>query len=279
MELRRIIDDEVVFAQTVRLGSGDGRISVVDKDGHPLSIDKGGRLSKMFDSAAQENKVALIERVNEALAVLTELKVEAFLAFGCLLGAVREGKLIGHDSDADVAYLASSTHPFDIIRESMHLEHQFNERGWRTRRMSGADFKVFAALPDGSQIGIDVFGAFYRGDTFYLMPSVAGKLPKSALVPQSTVELEGVVVAAPADPEALLAVTYGPNWRVPDPSFKFTPSRATTRFLGRRRPRARRCRCRRRPPGRGRSAAGPARGGGSRPGRPPGGPARPRPRG
>ena len=37
--------------------------------------------------------------------------------YGCLLGAVRDGHMIGHDSDADVAYLCEYTHPFDIIRE------------------------------------------------------------------------------------------------------------------------------------------------------------------
>jgi hypothetical protein len=39
-------------------------------------------------------------------------------------------------------------------------------------------------------------------------------------------------VAAPADPEALLAATYGKNWRVPDPSFKYETPRWLSRRLG-----------------------------------------------
>jgi SAM-dependent methyltransferase len=43
-------------------------------------------------------------------------------------------------------------------------------------------------------------------------------------VPLSTVALEGYDVPAPADPEALLALNYGPDWRIPDPSFKYDGS-------------------------------------------------------
>ena len=35
--------------------------------------------------------------------------VEAFLAYGTLLGAVREGRLLGHDSDADLGYVSRHT--------------------------------------------------------------------------------------------------------------------------------------------------------------------------
>jgi hypothetical protein len=34
----------------------------------------------------------------------------------------------------------------------------------------------------------------------------------------------------PAEPEKMLAVNYGPEWRQPDPYFKFPWSRAKVRF-------------------------------------------------
>ena len=67
---------------------------------------------------------------------------------------------------------------------------------------------------------IDVFGAFHVGDTFYQLGARSGSLPRSALLPLSTVTLEVVELAAPADPEAVLEFLYGPGWRVPDPSFQ-----------------------------------------------------------
>jgi SAM-dependent methyltransferase len=63
------------------------------------------------------------------------------------------------------------------------------------------------------------------------MPTVRARLPRSTLVPLSTVELEGRRVPAPANPQALLQATYGDGWRVPDPSFVYRPSRALRRRL------------------------------------------------
>ena len=48
--------------------------------------------------------------IEVVLDALREAGVEAFLAYGTLLGAVREGKLLGHDSDADLGYV-SRAHP------------------------------------------------------------------------------------------------------------------------------------------------------------------------
>ena len=56
-----------------------------------------------------------MERILDAL---HEIGIEAFPAYGTLLGAVREGRLLGHDSDADLGYVSRRTVPVDVIRES-----------------------------------------------------------------------------------------------------------------------------------------------------------------
>ena len=44
---------------------------------------------------------------------------------------------------------------------------------------------------------------------------------------------EGHLLPAPADPDTMLEVSYGPSWRVPDPSFRHLPGREITdRFDG-----------------------------------------------
>ena len=141
--------------------------------------------------------------------------------YGCLLGAVRNGHMIGHDSDADVAYLSAYTHPFDIIRECTAAIRTMKSLGWKVVKMSGANFKVWVPLPDGRRCGIDVFGSFHIGDSFYVTGSLTGTLDRSALLPFGTVTLEGREITAPAKPEEVLAFTYGPKWRVPDPAFHF----------------------------------------------------------
>lgn len=230
--LREHVSERVLFEETVRFGSGQGPVRVVDKRGDALAVDKTGRLVRMFSDSAGANVGQLLDETERLLAVLHEEGgVPSYLCYGGLLGAVRTGHMIGHDCDIDLSYLSSHTQPADIILESYRLERLVRRHGWSTRRMSGDDFKVSAAMDDGTSIGMDVFGSFFVDGVFHLLPETRGVLPHRAIVPLSTVELEGRKVAAPADPEALLAVTYGASWRVPDPAFKFATPESTRRRL------------------------------------------------
>lgn len=230
--VRTLLTGDVLFEGSVHLGDGVGVVSVVNARGKPLTVDKGNHISEMFSDVDEDVKADLVAAVARTLEFMDRNGHEAFLAFGCLLGAVRGGKLIGHDNDGDIVYLARATHPVDIMLESMAIERQFVDAGWETRRMSGADFKLRAKLTGGKTIGIDVFTAFYLDGTLHVMPNVVTALSRDALLPQSTVELEGRVMPAPADPAALLEATYGPAWRVPDPAFKYETARAVRRRLG-----------------------------------------------
>jgi hypothetical protein len=229
--VRRQNTDDQLFAGTVTLGNGEGRVSIVSKFGVPMSIDKGGHLRPQFGRATPEDRAFLAQALADAVKVLHDEGVSAFLAFGCLLGAVRDGQLIGHDSDGDLVYVARSSHPFDVILESMELERSFQDKGWLTRRMSGGDFKLTIPLPDGGYVGCDVFTAFFRGESFYVMPYVRAAITRADLEPLSEITLEGVTIPAPARPEVLLEATYGPGWKVPDPSFAYHPDRQTRRQL------------------------------------------------
>ena len=139
--------------------------------------------------------------------------------------------MIGHDSDADVAWISRHTHPFDIVREARAAERTLRGLGWSVVRMSAANFKVWVPLPTGKRAGVDVFGSFHIGDHFHITGSLRGVLPREAVLPFGTVTLEGVEFPAPADVEAFLAYTYGPSWRVPDPAFHFEHPPENTRMM------------------------------------------------
>ena len=174
-----------------------------------------------FAQRGQATIDSLLDAVQDVLARLTDAGVDAFLAYGALLGAVREGTFIAHDSDADVAYLSKHTTPVDVMRESYALERVMIEAGYWTWRFSAGDFKVIVPDKEGGR-AIDVFAGFVVEDVFYLLPEVASEQfsPRHhrAAGDRRTARPHH---PAPADPEALLAITYGPEWRVPDPSFKF----------------------------------------------------------
>jgi hypothetical protein len=221
-----------LFEGTVRFGRSTAPLALVDDLGNPLSLDKGGRMQRTFDDFAEESRAELIDAAHRVLVDLTEsCDVDAYLCYGGQLGAARSGRMIGHDSDLDLAFLSRYTHPFDIIRESRAAERQMARLGWKVVRMSAANFKIWVPLPSGKRAGVDVFGSFHVNDHFHITGSLRGRLDRDAIVPFSEIELEGVTFRAPADVERFLEFTYGPGWRVPDPAFHFDHPPANVRRM------------------------------------------------
>jgi hypothetical protein len=225
---------ETVFDREVTLGDGRGggagRIHIVNRHGQPLSLDKSWRRVVTFDTRSAEHIEPLMKAIEVVLDALREVGIEAFLAYGTLLGAVREGKLLGHDSDADLGYVSEHAHPVDVIRESFRIQRALVALGFRITRYSALAFKVDVDEGDGVVRGLDVFGGFFMDGHLHLMGEIREPFERSWISPLGTTTLEGRTFPAPADPDRLLTAAYGP-WRVPDPAFKFAPPTTTVRRL------------------------------------------------
>jgi SAM-dependent methyltransferase len=220
---------ETLLNEELTLGPSSERIRVVDAAGEPLALSKWGDLVQPFDSTAGGAIQATIDQTVEVLEVLRqEAGLPAFITYGTLLGAVRDGRFIGHDDDVDVAYLSVHEHPADVARESFGLQRIFRRRGWEVRRFSAGFLQVIFEGPDGKVRHVDVFTCFLVLDRFYQAFAVGADLPRSAIVPLGETTLEGRRLPAPADPDALLEATYGPAWRV---QFKI-PSETRRRIGG-----------------------------------------------
>jgi hypothetical protein len=146
LQVVRHVDQEVVFDEEVTLGEppagGLDRIAVVNERGLPLGIDKSLRLAQTFDTRSAEHVAPLLDSIEEVLGALRKAGIEPFIAYGTLLGAVRGGRLIGHDSDADLGYVSRHSHPVDVIRESFDLQRALADMGYSITRYSGIAFKV-----------------------------------------------------------------------------------------------------------------------------------------
>ena len=222
--------DELHRAE-VTLGSGAGRITVEDPHGNPLGLDKSNRLSRLFTSRSAEHLEPLLDAIGTVVSALEDAGVRAFLAYGTLLGAVRQGDFIGHDSDADLGYVSEHDHPVDASLESFRLQRRLTRMGFEISRYSGLAFKVIVRESDGATRGLDVFGGFLRGGTLYLMGEVGHPFRREWLEPRSEVTLAGRAFPAPHEPERLLVASYGPGWKVPDPAYKFQTPRTVQRRL------------------------------------------------
>lgn len=224
---------QVVYDEEVALGEGGDRIAVVNKDGAPLSLDKSLRLVQTFDSRSEENVRPLLGAIDHVLAGLEAAGIHAFLAYGTLLGAVRDGRLIGHDSDADLGYVSEHDHPVDAIRESFRVQRALVAAGYRITRYSALAFKVDVVESDGHVRGLDVFGGFMRDGYLHLMGEIRTPFRREWVTPLGRATLEGREFPVPADTDRFLAATYGKSWRVPDPAFHFaTPASTHRRFDG-----------------------------------------------
>lgn len=234
IELRDHVTEDVLGSTSVRLGDSDQPISVRNKDGRPLILDKWGRMIVPLDSEGSQQVDELMQHVSALLDALHQkCGVPAYIAYGTLLGAVRNGRLIGYDNDVDLAYVSAHETPVDIARESFRVQRALIDEGWVVRRGSGARLNVRVLMDDGSTRHIDIFTAFWIGETFHTAIDIGCRLERDEVLPLSSVELCGHPMPAPANPAAILAAAYGEGWRVPDPAFRYdSPVWLKRRFSG-----------------------------------------------
>jgi hypothetical protein len=219
------------FQEEVAFGSSDGRIAIVNASGKPLALDKDLRRVQTFDTRTREHVQPLLDAIARVLGALREAGIDGFLAYGTLLGAVREGQLIGHDSDADLGYVSRHEEPADVTRESFAIQRRLVRMGYTIVRYSGAAFKVEVTESDGTVRGLDVFGGFMRDGHLHLMGEIRAPFERDWVEPLGVATLEGREFPVPRDPDRFLAATYGEQWRTPDPAFHFETPRSTSRRL------------------------------------------------
>lgn len=220
-----------LFHDEVEFGEGDGEIVIENGRGKPLGIDKSGRLVMTFETRTAAQVAPLLDSVHVVLDALRNAGIEGFLAYGSLLGAVRDQALIGHDSDADLGYVSRYSHPVDVIRESYRIQRALIGQGLEVVRYSGGGIKVIVEETDGARRGLDVFSGFLDEGHLILMGEIRAPFRPEWIWPLTTATLEGQEFPVPAQPEHLLAATYGPGWRVPDPAFKFETPQSTSERL------------------------------------------------
>ncbi|MPZ65621.1 MAG: methyltransferase domain-containing protein [Pseudonocardiaceae bacterium] len=233
--LRRHDTTASLFEREVTFDDHDGRVRIVNGAGRELVIDKAGHEARALDVLDSDSRTSLVDGLARTLRVLNEdCGVPGFMAYGTLLGAVRDGHFIGHDTDMDVAYLSDHTKPVDAALESFRLERIFRRNGWHTVRDSAGLFKVFITESAGTVRHVDIFSSFFCDGLYHLVPFVSTAfsttgLSRETLLPLGEVELEGRDLPAPADCATLLAATYGEDWKVPNPAFHYELPRSVKR--------------------------------------------------
>lgn len=226
--------DEVVGKVERAFGSGEGRVEIVDAAGHQAALTKWGRLVQPFATTDRAAIEAYLDQVEIVLAILSdECGVPSFLSFGSLLGAVREGKVIAHDVDVDLGYLSAFDNPADVMIENFRIERVLRAHGYKVGRNNGGFIALDLTQPDGSRRNLDIFTAYFSRGRLHQINDVDTEADESAVLPLGTIDFEGRSMPVPAKPEVFLESAYGPEWRVPNPAFKYErPRRQRRRVRG-----------------------------------------------
>ena len=218
-------------AHEVRLG-GAGRFAVVDDAGRDLVVNKWGRLGRALGDSDPGVTGRLLDHAEEVAAVLErELGLEPFVTGGTLLGAVREGRLLGHDDDIDLGYVSTHSDPYDVACEGYEVGRVLRRAGFSVLRHSSGHVQMHFEHDGASDHYVDVFAGFLREGHWHQLFCIRHPARRADLLPRSTVHVEGRPMPAPADVELALAANYGPHWRTPDPAFRFDTPAATRRRL------------------------------------------------
>ena len=155
----------------------------------------------------------------QTLAQLAGAGIHAFATSGTLLGLVREGGLLAHDKDLDLAL------PYGELAQAHDC---LVARGWTPDRMNRFFLTPHAYQHDGLGVSLDLFGVIIEPGSTAMVSGIWLKgLPwewqRVSEVP-GPIRLRQIyqdagLVWTLEQPEVLLEAIYGPEWRIPDPDF------------------------------------------------------------
>lgn len=146
--------------------------------------------------------------------------ITAFITAGTLLGMIREGIFLGHDDDIDLAYVSQYTDPKDILKERQALFDLVSEQDNMSVLNSNGVLVIKYSFED-TDIYFDLLTGYCEGDYINIYMIKPNSIPKESILPLKTGKFYGEDINIPQIPETLLDVSYGPNWRTPDRSFRF----------------------------------------------------------
>ena len=157
------------------------------------SSTSGASCSGRSAAAARRSPPSSPTRTREVMEILREdCGIEAWMAFGTLLGAARAGKAIGHDSDSDLLYLSEKATPAEINLEAYAIQRAFTRRGLTATLKSGSFVTVLFPGPDGAPLGIDVYACFYVDGVLHETATLREPIPREAILPLTTLSYEGL---------------------------------------------------------------------------------------
>lgn len=126
-----------------------------------------------------------------------------FLAYGTLLGAVREKDFIAHDEDIDVGADINDKEKF------MSMLFELRENGFEVARW---DPRGLLSIIRNNEY-IDIY--FFKKYNEKLMVNCGEPLPRKFFENQAAINFKGIMFNAPSDLTGVMEFWYGEDWQTP----------------------------------------------------------------
>ena len=140
---------------------------------------------------------------------LGAIGIMPFLVDGTLLGAIREGGFISHDTDTDMAIFREE---LDVIR----MIQAMTAAGFVYRKKYGRPSRGCQLVFARNEVKLDIF-VYYRDTHLFHAAWKRGRPIRYEYEPFTLAPLEflGETFMAPSDPVRFLVAKYGRYWRTP----------------------------------------------------------------
>ncbi|EGD45396.1 LigA [Nocardioidaceae bacterium Broad-1] len=158
-----------------------------------------------------------VTAIVRATEMLSGLGQDAMLAYGTLLGVVREGDFLAHDDDVDMLTPIHAPSLEEGRAMLGDLHERITAQGWSVHRPGGG--MNFHVRDPETGLHIDVFPMIVGGEktSLHMEQMVIRPIDTTLLLPSVGQTFKGAEVRVPADPEGFLEERYGTTWRTPDP--------------------------------------------------------------
>jgi hypothetical protein len=183
------------------------------------------QLSKDNDTSWQNKIIEIYESVSKVLE--DNHSITPFVIYGSLLGQVREGGFIGHDSDFDIAYISKYTDGRKVARELKEIAMTLQGAGFLVRLLPEA---IHIHSKTHPELKIDLFHLYFNADDKIAFPyGVAGtsSYMRKDWHGLTKGKFSGYDVSVPKNAETLVEHIYGASWRVPIAGFNWDHARTS----------------------------------------------------